>query len=718
MPCNKSNQPRKISSAKKLSSQRQKQNNSNYQTLFLWVNFLWSLISLGMISQRVGVLAQGLPATLDLASLMASEGMLIEGAVAGAQAGISVSNAGDVNGDGKNDFLVGANGASSLGRSYAGAVYLIYGSASLPAVLDLNALNTSHGMLIQGVAADNQIGASVSGAGDVNGDGLNDLVIGNYVLSPLSRLDAGGAYLIYGSKMLPPVLDLNLLNLTLGMVIQGAMPDDEVGNSVSGAGDVNGDGLSDLVIGARYLSRLKQTSPGGAYLIYGSRALPASLDLNNITTLQSMFIQGSIAGDNLGTSVSGAGDVNGDGNSDILIGAWTASPLNRSYAGAVYLIYGSKNLPAILDLNTLNVSQGTVIQGVGGQVGIAVSGAGDVNGDNISDVLVVAPYVYPAGAAYLIFGSKTLGAALDLNSLNATQGMVIQGGMAIDTPGYSVASAGDVNGNGFADFLVGANAALPLNRTNAGAAYLIYGSKHLPATLDLDTLNLSQGLVIQGAMAGDETGWSVSSTEDVNGDGRNDILIGAYMASPQNRSAAGKAYLIYGKAAFNTMQTTLLTLPAAVITASSHSGTTNNLTNSVATEPSTHDTQAGVTSGNTGTLIGAAVGASIFGLAACLGAIGFYSYRKKSKATKAELNKSNVALQDKTNVSEQEHRIVSPQSDYGKIDEMKKTEKEYDYPPQFMRHEATNAHPDYGKIDETKKTENEYDCPTKLEIYS
>ena len=182
-----------------------------------------------------------------------TNGFILNGIDASDQSGRSVSSAGDVNGDGYDDLIIGAFGADPNGNSYAGETYVVYGGANAPGtggVLDLSALDGTNGFILTGIDGLDYSGRFVSSAGDVNGDGYDDLIIGAY------RADgyAGETYLVYGGASAPGtggVLDMSDLDGTNGFILTGIDAGDQSGSSVSSAGDVNGDGYDDLIIGAR-----------------------------------------------------------------------------------------------------------------------------------------------------------------------------------------------------------------------------------------------------------------------------------------------------------------------------------------------------------------------------------------------------------------------------------------------------------------------------------
>src|SRR6266853_1826679 len=244
-------------------------------------------------------------------------------------------------------------------------------------------------------------------------------------------------------------------------------------------------------------------------------AAVAAIDLGSLDGKTGFKINGEVAGDYSGVSVSAAGDVNGDGFADLLIGATGADP-HGSGSGASYVVFGKAGgFTTPFDLSTLNGVNGFKINGeaAGDYSGRTVSAAGDVNGDGFADLLIGAPYAAPngtySGASYVVFGKAGgFTTPLELSTLDGATGFKINGEAANDEAGNSVSAAGDVNGDGLADLLIGAFDAGP-NGIGSGASYVVFGQAGgFSKTLELSALNGANGFKINGEAVQDSFGYS------------------------------------------------------------------------------------------------------------------------------------------------------------------------------------------------------------------
>ncbi|MCB9210729.1 MAG: FG-GAP repeat protein [Ignavibacteriales bacterium] len=448
------------------------------------------------------------PITID--PLSSTADLLLVGTQAESSFGYRVSTAGDINGDGYSEVLVGAPYFDN-GQVDEGKVFMYLGSAFGPsAVADWTTESNQDSAYL---------GFSLSTAGDVNADGYSDIIIGAYKLDKTIGKDQGGVFVYYGN--------FNGLPSTPSWEKRGAYENVGLGISVSTAGDVNGDGYSDILVTAQDTIGSYGNFTGKVFAYYGS---PTGLSTTSDWTIND---DESFIFTNFGLSISTAGDLNGDGYSDIIIGAtkylnFETVINNFPVEGKVFAYYGSlSGLSASADWS---VGATQLIEGFG----ISVSTAGDVNGDGYSDVIVGA-YEYDngetnEGRAFVYHGSA--------NGLSQTANWTAESNQASAYFGVSVSTAGDVNGDGYSDVIVGANF-YENGETNEGRAFVYHGS----ASGLSQTANWSA----ESNNTGSGYGGCVTTAGDVNGDGYSDIIIGAsYYNNGQNNFGAGAVFIYFG----------------------------------------------------------------------------------------------------------------------------------------------------------------------------
>lgn len=301
--------------------------------------------------------------------------VILHGQAANDQFGMSITGGMDLNGSGYRDIAVGAR-FSDLGASNAGAVFIFFGGPSI---------STTPSLILKGEAADDWFGQSVAGAGDVNGDGYDDLVVGAPYNDDVGNA-AGKAYVFFGGQNMNDQPDV--------MLYGAATNHAHFGWSVSGTGDVNGDGYGDVIVGARMHGTGPLQATGRAYIYHGAAQMNSTADV---------IIDGEFPHDWFGESVSGAGDVNGDGYADIIVGANFADP-NGSASGKASVYFGGASMntaPAFTFAGPHADAQlGSWVSGAGDVDG---SGYDDVIiGAHFANI----PGAPTAGKAYVIFGGE------------------------------------------------------------------------------------------------------------------------------------------------------------------------------------------------------------------------------------------------------------------------------------------------------------------------
>jgi hypothetical protein len=514
----------------------------------------------------------------------ASGGSLLEGANANDNSGFSAAALEDVNAttlsQGISDLIVGAPNADA-GAVDAGEARLVFGAPGLQS----NA-GTIVGVTYRTGVAGDFLGDTVAPAGDMNHDGIKDFLIGA-PRSDQSGSDAGAVYLVFGNPGIDELAPgpLNLGNLAAcasptlcGVKFRGASSGDSAGASISRAGDVNADGFDDILIGAPGADPAGRADAGVVYLIFGPLA-PGTISLSSVgTTKPGLVLRGETAGDHLGASVSQWEDRNSDGIDDMLLGAPGATSLDElgapiPTAGYVYAVHGGRQpghlvdsaTPGIIELSRVANGAADQVSGMvflgatpNGALGRSLTGAVDTDGNGVDDILIAGNgvvFAIPGDGPKTVDGGTRTGTTIappplsrTFGGLDAIRDFGAARYVAPDSDPLTVGAAGDLDHDGFEDFIIGAPLADGAAGIDAGRAYVVLGSP-APAQAERSLTDVGgsiAGFIVEGAEAGDNLGASVGGGQDVNADGVADGLVGAPFAdtgagTPAN---AGATYVL------------------------------------------------------------------------------------------------------------------------------------------------------------------------------
>ena len=441
------------------------------------------------------------PAVFNVDNLDGKNGFILTSSApwcrsSGCGIGALVTGIGDINGDGKSDLMVGT---FMTERFTSRDAYVVFGSNTFPASLDVLNLNGSNGFTLS--SSEDGFGhESLSGLCDINGDGKNDLSVGAYEYG----------YVLFGDNKFPSAVDIDQLiyasNGTKGFRIiapDNKCPWDGCEYLTAGIGDINNDGYADLIVGSGLLNE--------AYIIFGASSFPATFNISSLNGKNGVILTSSSGG--FGGAVSGVGDINNDGKPDLIVGGDSEA----------FVVFGANSFPAVFNMSNLNGTNGFIVTSE--YEFTSLSCVGDVNNDGKSD-FSVGRYQNLS----VVFGARNFPVIFNISNLNGENGFVVTSSLYANFA-YSGASVGDINGDNRSDFIVGGDS----------KAYVIFGAHSFPAIFNTSNLDGINGFALISNNSDVNLGRiiSVAGLGDISGDGITDLIIGA--------QAVDKAYIVFGQ---------------------------------------------------------------------------------------------------------------------------------------------------------------------------